>query len=186
MRGAHRPKQIIGRLTEGQYALLKKRVEAERHMTIQKLIAAAVNAYLREDFVVHPDGSYTVGTEALIYEGEDDEALDLDEFEVDPLESDEVEWWGTKDLAAYAERVTGRNVNMKMLYDLIKERAPQEIPRGARYAWRTNDPDLKLLVEYIRDGELERIRDRRAAEFGGLQWEYTPKLPPQHRVTRRK
>lgn len=165
---ADRPHSVMGRITDMQYILLKDKVEHQRHMSIQKLVIAAVNAYIRGDFEVHPDGSYTVGNPSAIYEGEDGEALDLDDAVSDPLASELVEKWGTAQLAGYAERVTGRRVSRKMLLELIREKYPQEgITRGKRYYWFTNDPELRVIIEDIANGALEEIRDRRMESFGG-------------------
>lgn len=175
MTAVDRPRSVLARITEGQYLLLKKKVEATPHMTTQRLLTAAINAYIRGDFIVYPDGSYTVGTEALIFEGDDDEALDIDMFAEDPLESDDVQTWGTRELIDYTERMTGKSINKRMLLVLLGEKYPQEFPRGGRYQWQTDDPTVREIVEDIRGGALERIRDRRMASFGAAPISASPK-----------
>ena len=162
-------RSILGRLTEAQYLLLKKKVEDEPGMTIQKLVTTAVNAYIRGDFSIRPDGSYYIANPELIFEGDDAEAVDLDDLVGDPFESDRVETWGTRQIADYAERVTGRKVSIEMLRELIRQRYPQEISPGGRYLWETNDPTLREMLDEIEDGALERIRDERVKAFGGLK-----------------
>lgn len=151
------------RLTTEQNDLAKRRLEAER-LTWQKVLSAAINAYIRGDFRVNLRGEYRVQTSeasgALAF-GDDDEALGLEELqELDlPLEDDE-DILTTRDLAEKAEEVTGRKVPLTLLRRLVRTRWPQEESPGpgTRYRWRANDPVIWEIIEAIGEGAIDQLR----------------------------
>lgn len=169
-----RPHNIVGRLTASQYRLLKDKIERERHMSIQKLISACVNAYVRGDFVVTKSGGYTIGDPSAVSEGDDPDAIDLDSIHApdpDPFNDEApVARWGTSDVASYVEKRTGRRVSKQLLRVLIRERYPQpdmddlEGP-ARRYYWMTNDPTLKDIINDVVAGALEEIREARIGPY---------------------
>lgn len=169
MRKVHRPHGVACRLTSEQFELLKtKMIRDGQGLTIQKLLVAAVNAYIRGDFEVHPDGSYTLGEAAIITFGDDADGLDLDDLEDDGPDPD-LEVWGTAELVKHAEITTGRRVNRQLLRHLLRERFPQEDgpsgPTGKRYRWKVGDPQIHEITDAIAAGALDELRERRIRAY---------------------
>jgi hypothetical protein len=158
-----RPHVATVRLTEGQHTLAKEKFARDRGMTMQKLLAAAINAYVRGDFQVHPDGSYSIGDPGAISFVDDDEAVDLTELEDyagRPHGSQKPTYLGTRQLAEQAEEETGRRVPVHLLRRLVRERFPQEQPPGpgTRYRWEPDHPDVAKIIEAVREGAIDELR----------------------------
>lgn len=155
-----RPHVQSVRLTTSQYELLKLRIAQTPGVTIQKVLAVAVNAYIRSDFDVHADGSYTLAEPGIISEVDDADALDLTSLD----EADDgPEVWGTRELAEHAAKVTGHSVSVHLLRELLREEYPK--PEGAtvqaRYRFQSDDPAVQEIIGRIREGVLDEIRERR-------------------------
>lgn len=161
-----RPHTATVRLTESQYALAKEKFARDRGMSWQKLLTAAVNAYVQGDFIVKPDGTYTISEPSAISYGDDDDAVDLADLlephEGRPYGSQKSETIGTRELAKLAERRTGRRVAIPVLRRLVRERFPQEENPGpgTRYRWETTDPEVDEIIEAIGAGALDELRRR--------------------------
>lgn len=166
---SRRPHTATVRLTEAQYALAKERFVSDRGMSWQKLLTAAVNAYLRGDFTVNPDGSYNVEPPGAISYVDDEEAVALEDLEDHTGRSygtSKPRTLGTRELAELAEKRTGRRVQVAILRRLVRERFPQEENPGAgtRYHWREDDPDIVRIIDAIAAGALEEIARRGVSE----------------------
>lgn len=169
-----RPRTQTVRLTEEQHQLLHARLDAEPGRTIQKVLAAAVNAYVRGDFRVNARGEYEIGpapkgkrAEDVISFEDDGEALDLDDLDSllvtdsghaapDPTPR----MLGTREIAELAEEHTGRAVPVPLLRRLLRERWPK--PEGShaqtRYRWPEDDPRIWEIVQLVSDGALDELR----------------------------
>ena len=151
------------RLTPEQHTLARKRLETER-LTWQKLLSAAVNAYVRGEFRVNARGRYYFGSsqsgEALAFEDSDD-AVGLEDLqEVDIPLSDDEATLGTRELAEKAEQMTGRRVPLTLLRRLVRTRWPQEESPGpgTRYRWREDDPQVWEIIDAIGKGAIDELR----------------------------
>lgn len=163
-KGAPRPFTQTVRLTEAQVVLAKERFAHERGMTWQKLLVAAVNAWLRGQLVVHADGSTewnSAGSNVVSYL-DDDEAVSLDDLEDYPGRehaSPPPKRWGTRQLADLAELTTGRRVKLDPLRRLIRTDFPQARREDERYyVWGgPDDPQVVEIIRAIAAGRLDEI-----------------------------
>lgn len=162
----HRPHVATVRLTESQYRLARERFARDRTgMSWQKLLTAAVNAYVRGDFQVNPDGTYTIGEPGVISYEDDADAVDLDDLAPHAGRSRKPKAvvLGTRDVAERAERETGRRVPLPLLRALLRERFPdagQGSGAGRRYRWKPGDPEVDEIVKLIGEGVLEELREQ--------------------------
>lgn len=174
MASVPRPHTATVRLTEAQHILARQRFALEHGMTWQKLLTSAVNAYLRGEFRVAPDGTYSWhpgGFEeepapppsSVITAGEEDDAVSLDDLEDYPGRETgpPPEVFGTRKLKALAEQVTGRTVHPHLLRRLIRERFRPEGAQGGHYTWTgPGDPEVQAIIDAIAEGGLDEVRSK--------------------------
>lgn len=163
-----RPHTATVRLTENQHRLAKERFAREPGMTFQKLLTAAVNAYVHGDFRVLPNGTYTIESPGAISfedDGEAEDLLGLDAHEGRPSGRQTTEVWGTRQLAEFAEQTTGRRVSLQLLRALLRERFPQGSDGpGTRYRWVAHSDEAMAVVNAIADGALEEMKRTRLGD----------------------
>jgi hypothetical protein len=161
-----RPHTATVRLTDAQHELLRMKVASTPGLSLQKVLSVAVNAFVRGDLVIRADGSYTIAEPSAIAFTDDAEAVDLDDLEGEASPASP-ETWGTRDLAAHAERATGRRVSLQLLRQLLREEFPK--PEGAghatRYRWMAGDAQIEQIVQRIREGALDEIRERKIVGY---------------------
>lgn len=170
----NRPHRVNVRLTPESFTLARRRFVAE-HGNWQRLLNAAVSAYVMGELRVNPDGSYYVvpgGDEAVVHEGDDQEAVDILDLDSQLLpngfeELDKPDVLDVRDIARYAEERTGRRVSVSMLRLLLKELAP-DYRSNPNAAWRVpvDDPLLDRVAAAVADGKLKEIRDKRFKRAG--------------------
>lgn len=180
MASVRRPRTQTVRLTEEQQRLLRVRLANERGITVQKVLTAAVNAYIRGDFRVNARGEYEIGeapegqrAQDVISFDDDEEALDLDDLDnllitdsTSRLPEEKPQVLGTREIAELAERETGRSVPLVLLRRLLRERYPK--PEGAhaqsRYRWPEDDPRVDEIIRLIGEGALDELRKTAISE----------------------
>lgn len=169
-----RPHRVSVNLTTESYQLAKRRFVAE-HGNFQRVLNAAISAYIMGELRVHPDGTYAVvpdGDDALVWEADDPEAadvLDLDsQMAANGLEEmSKPSVLGIRDLCEYVEEHTGRRATPSMLRFLLKELAP-DYRDHPKQQWRIpiEDPLLGEVIEAVAAGRLTEIRNRRLKRAG--------------------
>lgn len=169
-----RPHRVSVNLTPESYALARRRFVAE-YGNWQRLLNAAVSAYVMGELRVHPDGTYAVvpgGDDALAWEADDPEAVDVLDLD---SQMDANGWaevqkpavLGIRDICEHAEEATGRKANPAMMRYLLKELAP-DYRDHPKQQWRVpvEDPLLAEVVEAVAAGRLTEIRNRRLKRAG--------------------
>lgn len=169
-----RPHTQTVRLTEEQHRLFRVRLANEPGLTVQKVLTAAVNAYVRGDFRVNARGEYEIGPAPaghaaadVISFDDDEEALDLDDLDNllvadngNSYSDPDPKFLGTREIAERAEEQTGRAVPVPLLRRLLRERYPK--PAGAhaqaRYRWPEDDHRIAEIIQLIADGALDELR----------------------------
>lgn len=172
-----KPHVATVKLTEQQFRLARTRIEHE-HLSWQRVLSAAVDAYIVGELKVTPVGNWSVsdeGDEVLSFVDGDADALDLDDLvglvpaegQGDrPYGQQVPETIGTRELAERAEAKTGRRVSIHMLRSLLRERFPEARPEGStQYRWDEDDPQIGEIIQAIADGALDEIRHRRLSNL---------------------
>jgi len=153
-----RPHVQTVRLTTNQRDLLKLRASETPGLSIQKVLTTAVSAFIRGDFVVRADGSYTLRESGVISFEDDADAVDLTS-----LGESEPEVWGTREIAEHAARMTGRRVSIHLLRVLLREEFPKPEGAGkqARYRFSSDSPEVTQIIKRVGEGALDAIREKR-------------------------
>lgn len=159
------------KLTDRQFTAAKKRMAVEG-VSWQKVLSAAINAYIIGDLRVTPEGRYTVLEPRIrtprIMDEDSGEAVDIRELKRDKsgrvhskqgtrqrMRGRRQEGWGVGELVIWLRLQTGRKVQAQKLRKMLKA---MEVPKAENGRWMFEGEDDPVVIDVLKrvvKGELD-------------------------------
>lgn len=165
------------KVTDRQFQSMKRKMAIEG-LTWQKVLNAAVNAYLLGDMEVMASGKYRTrtprNTMPQLYDETDAEVIDINDLRsrgkggrtdtvhttgrgMQRKKGRRLTGWGVPELAVWLRETTGRRVQLQKLRKLLRK---MEVPKEENGRWRFEGEDdewVGKVREAVENGELDQF-----------------------------
>lgn len=172
-----RPYSTTVKLSEQQRYLWRRKLAASK-LSGQYVLQTMINAWLTGEWEPPERHPLTKKEQQQAYKVWGEDGFDpedglppelVDEDEADAIDLEELgeraPRWYIRDLQAYINAVTGRDVRLSTLYKFLQTHFPKNKRQWA-YMWDgEDDPQIAEIMELVEEGELEVVRDENLAKI---------------------